>query len=106
VNRSKRAAHHDEGFLVVNLDERHANASLNRCLAASSLTRAKFADLMGVSLRALADWLSGGKPIPRWALRAAYFAAISAGVPVRFPQPIVTREMLEAALSRPHKWPK
>jgi hypothetical protein len=98
----KRAVHKGTLDLVVNLDERYANVTLNTCLAFSGLNQEKFAHLMGVSRRSLNYWLGASKPIPRWAIRAAYFAAISAGVPVRFPQPFVTREMVDAALYKPH----
>jgi hypothetical protein len=96
----KRATHKADSSLVVDLDERHAAQVITQCWEATGLAQVKFAHLMGVSLRALADWRSTTKPIPAWAVRAAYFAAISAGVPVRFPQPFVTREMVEAALYR------
>ena len=101
-NHSKNALHNADPSLVVDLDDRHSRNAINACLEASGLTQAKFAHLMGVSMRALAYWLSRSRPIPRSAVRAAYFAAISAGVPVRFPQPFVTREMVDAALYKPH----
>jgi transcriptional regulator with XRE-family HTH domain len=95
--------HKDRLFLVVDLDDRHACNVITACLTYSGLTQAKFAHLMGVSLSALTHWLQRSKLIPRWAVRAAYFAAISAGVPVRFPQPgpMLMEAVLRQSAGRP-----
>jgi hypothetical protein len=48
-------------------------------------------------------WLKEIQPIPPWAIRAAYFAAMQSGVPLRFNNPIATFEQIERALYAPLK---
>ena len=73
--------------LLVDLDGDHAAHAIRLCLNSSRLGKARFALLMGVSGSSLKRWLNLSKPIPAWAIRAAYFAAIASGVPVRFKKP-------------------
>lgn len=74
-------------ILAVDLDDTQGLDSLKRCLRAAHATHAAFARLMGASPQQMSMWLSGARPVPPLAIRAAYLAAAMSGVPVRMPHP-------------------
>jgi DNA-binding transcriptional regulator YdaS (Cro superfamily) len=71
----------------VDLDDTQGLDSLKRCLHAAHATQVAFARLMGASPQQMSMWLSGARPIPSLAIRAAYLAAAMSGVPLRMPHP-------------------
>jgi hypothetical protein len=96
MNCSRRIS--EQPYLIADLDERNALLTLKCCLAAARVGKGKFATLMGVSIASLGRWLRQTQPIPPWALRAAYFAAMQSGVALRFNNPLLTPQQIDKAL--------
>jgi hypothetical protein len=73
--------------IVVDLDESRVALMVTQCYRRSGAKQEAFATLMGVGRTTLCQWLAGSSPVPKWAARAALFAAVASGVPISFPKP-------------------
>jgi DNA-binding transcriptional regulator YdaS (Cro superfamily) len=73
--------------LEVELADSQGLYSLKRCLHAAHASPAQFARLMGVTPACMSMWLSGKRSLSPLAIRAAYWAAATSGVPVHMPKP-------------------